>query len=59
MATQAQAAMFIHYEIRYAFLRHLLEKGFIEAPIDFENSDNNKPADVSNLVFLMKSVKVE
>lgn len=59
MTTQAQAAMYIHYELRYAFLKHLLEKGFIKAPIDFENADKNKPADVSNLVFLMKSAKGE
>ena len=59
MATQSQAAMFIHYEIRYSFLKHLLEEGLIEAPIDFENADNNKPADVSNLVFLMKPAKAQ
>jgi hypothetical protein len=56
MATQAQAAMFIHYEVRYAFLRHLLDKGTIEAPIDFEDAGNNGPADLRYLVFLIKTV---
>ena len=55
MATQAQAAMFIHYEIRYAFLDYLLEKGVIPAPIDFGSAANNEPSDASNLVFLMKA----
>ena len=54
MGTQAQAAMFLHYEIRYAFLDYLLEQGIIEAPVDFKNAENNKPAIVRNLVFLMK-----
>jgi len=54
METQAQAAMFLHYEIRYAFLNYLLEQGMIEAPVDFENADNNSPTDGRNLVFLMK-----
>jgi hypothetical protein len=54
MDTQAQAAMFLHYEIRYAVLEHLLKKGMIKAPVDFKNADNNSPADVRNLVFLMK-----
>lgn len=57
MATQAQAAMFLHYEIRYAFLKYLLEKGVIKAPVDFKNADNNSPSDVKNLVFLMKTNK--
>ena len=57
METQAQAAMFLHYEIRYAFLNYLLEKGTIRAPVDFKNADNNSPADVRNLVFLMKTAK--
>jgi hypothetical protein len=56
MATQAQAAMFIHYEVRYAFLNHLLEQRTIQAPIDFEDDGRNGPADVGNLVFLIKSV---
>ena len=55
MATQAQAAMFIHYEVRYAFLRHLLDKGTIEAPIDFEDAGNNAPEDLRYLVFLIKT----
>jgi hypothetical protein len=59
METQAQAAMFLHYEIRYAVLDHLLKKGTIEAPLDFKNSDNNSPADVRNLLFLMKIEKPE
>lgn len=57
METQAQAAMFLHYEIRYAFLDHLLEKRIIEAPVDFKNADNNSPADARNLVFMMKTEK--
>ena len=57
MGTQAQAAMFLHYEIRYAFLDHLIQEGMIEAPVDFENVDNNSPADVRNLLFLMKTEK--
>jgi len=57
METQAQAAMFLHYEIRYAFLNYLLEKGTIIAPVDFKNADNNNPTDVKNLVFLMKNEK--
>ncbi len=57
MATQAQASMFLHYEIRYAFLIHLLEKGTIPAPFDFENAAKNSPSDMKNLVFLMKSEK--
>jgi hypothetical protein len=55
MATQAQAAMFLHYEIRYAFLDYLLEQEMIEAPVDFKNTDNNSPKDVRNMVFLMKT----
>jgi hypothetical protein len=54
METRAQAAMFLHYEIRYAFLSHVLEKGVIEAPIDFENAEGNSPEDMGNLLFLMK-----
>lgn len=57
METQAQAAMFLHYEIRYAFLNYLLEQGMIEAPVDFENADNNSPTDGRNLVFLIKTEK--
>lgn len=57
MTTQAQAAMFLHYEIRYAFLDYLLENGTMPPPIDFENAANNSPSDVKNLVFLMKSEK--
>lgn len=57
METEAQAAMFLHYEIRYAYLDYLLEKGIIKAPVDFKNADNNNPADVRNLVFLMEADK--
>lgn len=54
MAAPAQAAMFIHYEIRYAFIDLLLSKGKIQPPIDFENADKNSPADIGSLLFLMK-----
>jgi hypothetical protein len=54
MATQAQAAMFLHYELRYAVLFHLLEKGLMEAPIDFENAGSNRSTDKRNLVFVLK-----
>ena len=57
MATQAQAAMFIHYEIRYAFLSQLLEDGFFKAPVDFKIAGNNKPEDVGYLVFVVKGKK--
>jgi hypothetical protein len=57
METQAQACMFLHYEIRYAFLNYLLEQKMIQAPVDFKNADNNSPADVRNLVFLIKNEK--
>jgi hypothetical protein len=57
METQAQAAMFLHYEIRYSYLDLLLEKGTIPAPIDFENAANNSLSDVKNLVFLMRPEK--
>jgi hypothetical protein len=55
METQAQRAMFLHYEIRYAFLKYLLEKGSLIAPVDFKNAENNSPTDVKNLVFLIKT----
>lgn len=54
MNTQAQAAMFIHYELRYAFLNLLLQNGTIQAPIDFVSAANNSPVDMGNLIFLMK-----
>lgn len=54
METQAQAAMFLHYELRYAFLSHSLETGLIETPIDFDNPDNNSPLDKRNLVFMIR-----
>lgn len=55
METRAQAAMFLHYELRYAFLNHALENGIIEAPIDFDNANNNKPEDKRHLVFMIKN----
>ncbi len=57
MASQAQAAMFLHYEIRYLFLKHLLEEDTIPGPFDFEDAAKNGPSDVGNLVFLMKPEK--
>jgi hypothetical protein len=57
METQAQAAMFLHYEMRYAFLNHVLENGIIEAPADFKNSGNNSSANMRNLVFWIKTEK--
>jgi len=54
MADEAQAAMFIHYEIRYAFLDHLLKSGMIRPPIDFENGERNGPVDIGSLVFLIR-----
>lgn len=57
MAVPEQAAMFIHYEIRYAFLDYLLSKNMIPAPIDFENADKNSTKDIGNLVFLIRSQK--
>ena len=55
METRAQAAMFLHYELRYAFLSHAIENGIIEAPIDFDNAANNSPADKRHLVFMIKN----
>jgi hypothetical protein len=57
MATQAQAAMYIHYEVRYAFLSLLLGKGFLEAPVNFKKADSNSQSDVGNLVFIIKGKK--
>jgi 5'-nucleotidase len=54
MESRAQAAMFLHYEIRYAFLDLLLKQGTIVAPVDFENTDYNSQEDMKNLVFMMK-----
>ncbi|MFC2157787.1 hypothetical protein ACFLT9_08125 [Acidobacteriota bacterium] len=58
MSTQAQRAMFIHYEIRTAFLSYLLEEGLIEMPVDLKNASNNLPSDLGNLIFIIKSGKV-
>ena len=57
METLAQACMFLHYEVRYAFLNYLLEKQMIEAPADFKSKDNNSPTNVRNLVFWIKTEK--
>jgi hypothetical protein len=51
------ACMFLHYEIRYAFLNYLLEKKMIEAPADFKSKNNNSPTIVRNLVFWIKTEK--
>jgi hypothetical protein len=55
MSTQAQAAMFLHYEIRYAFLKSLLEDASIVPPLDFDNADNNRPEDLRNMIFFMST----
>lgn len=57
--TPAQAAMFLHYEVRYTFLSTLLENGNITAPLDFNDSTINKPADVGNMIFLMTTKSTE
>jgi hypothetical protein len=57
MAAQARAAMFLHYELRYAVLHHLLETGFIRAPINFSNAAGNRPSDKRNLVFAIRQLK--
>ncbi|MGD8539469.1 MAG: hypothetical protein PVI66_12195 [Candidatus Aminicenantes bacterium] len=54
METEAQAAMFLHYEIRYALLNYLINNGTLKAPVDFKNAKSNSPSDMRNLVFLMK-----
>jgi hypothetical protein len=54
METEAQAAMFLHYEIRYALLNYLINNGTLKAPVDFKNAKSNIPSDMRNLVFLMK-----
>jgi len=53
----AQTVMFLHYELRYAFLEHLLEQGVLEAPVDLTDDRNNSAADMRNLIFLMKTEK--
>ena len=55
MDTRAQAAMFLHYELRTAFLSGLLEAGAIEAPVDFENAAEADPRDVANMIFLVEA----
>jgi hypothetical protein len=55
MATLPQAAMYLHYEMRYAFLDYLLDQEIIEAPVDFKNASANSSNDLRKLVFLMKT----
>ena len=57
MATQARREMFLHYEIRYAFLDLLLQNKFMLSPVDFEDSQKNSAADVGNLIFLIKKAE--
>jgi len=57
METQAQAVMFLHYEVRFTFLQYVLEKGIIPAPIDFGSTSSSEPSDAGNLVFLMRTQK--
>lgn len=59
MPTQAQAAMFLHYEIRYAMLKALLASGSIVAPVDFINGDNNRPEDLQHMIFVMTTKSAE
>ena len=54
MSSPVRAEMFIHYEVRYAFLRRLLDEGAVMEPFDFENEARNKPTDVGNLIFLIR-----
>ena len=54
MATQAQREMFLHYEIRYAVLTLLLQRIFMMSADDFTDSEKSSPADVGNLVFLIR-----
>lgn len=53
MSTPSNAEMFIHYEVRMAFLDHLLKEGALATPINFENPEENSPADFSRLLFLI------
>ncbi len=53
MSTQAQAEMFVHYEVRTAFLERLMKKGAVAAPLDFENPGKNNPSDAGHLLFLV------
>jgi hypothetical protein len=54
MSSPVQAEMFIHYEVRYAFLLRLLDEGAVMEPFDFEDAARNKPTDVGNLIFLIR-----
>lgn len=55
MENFAQTAMFVHYELRYAFLKSLLEQGVLREPVDLTDASNNSAAEMRNLIFLMKS----
>jgi hypothetical protein len=55
MDTQAQASMFLHYEIRHAFMGELLDTGLFQAPVDFRDPEKNRAHDVKNLVFILKN----
>lgn len=57
MATQAQAAMYIHYELRHAFLHLLLQNGTMILPADLEKADLNSRADIRNLIFLIQPAR--
>ncbi len=57
METQAQAVMFLHYEVRFTFLQYVLEKGIVPAPLDFGSPAISEPSDAGNLVFLMRMQK--
>lgn len=57
MENSAQTAMFIHYELRYAFLKDLRERGVLEEPVDLTDAGNNSAAEMRNLIFLMKTGK--
>ncbi len=53
METRAQTEMFVHYEVRTAFLERLMKKGAVAAPVDFEDPQKNGPADAGHRLFLI------
>ena len=55
MCTQTRAEMFLHYELRYAILSRLMEKGVVAAPVEFNGPENNRATEVGNLVFMIAS----
>ena len=57
MENSARTAMFVHYELRYAFLKSLLEQGVLREPVDLTDASNNSAAEMRSLIFLMKSGK--